>query len=335
MVQSITFIVRSLAVLVVLLAPAPQVHAADPLIIGVAGPGINMVYAFLTKDFGFWQKYGIDARVVLFDAGSILAQAAISGDVKLSITSGPTTVASRTQGADTIIICATVNTLPYSIVAAKGITTWDQLKGKRVAISRLGSGTDTAVRMVLKKFGLDPNKDVIIVQLGTQPARMLALTGGAIDATIVSPPLDIAAKKQGFQILVNIADLGIPYPQQVLETTDRFNRENPQLVKNLVKGFIEGVRYAATHKDETKRIITKYLKATDPEVLEATYQSYLQVTDYTANPSLPGIRNAIDEVAVRMPVAKSKKPEEFVDTRFLKELEKEGFFKTAPQIIAK
>ena len=183
------------------------------------------------RTLGFWQKYGIDARVVLFDAGSILAQAAISGDVKLSITSGPTTVASRTQGADTIIICATVNTLPYSIVAAKGITTWDQLKGKRVAISRLGSGTDTAVRMVLKKFGLDPNKDVIIVQLGTQPARMLALNGGAIDATIVSPPLDIAAKKQGFQILVNIADLGIPYPQQVLETTDRFNRENPNWLK--------------------------------------------------------------------------------------------------------
>jgi NitT/TauT family transport system substrate-binding protein len=335
MVQSIAFIVRSLVVLVVLSSQPLHVHGADPLIIGVAGPGINMVYAFLTKDLGFWQKYGIDARVVLFDAGSILAQAAISGDVKLSITSGPTTVASRTQGADTIIICATVNTLPYSIVAAKGITTWDQLKGKRVAISRLGSGTDTAVRMVLKKFGLDPNKDVIIVQLGTQPARMLALNGGAIDATIVSPPLDIAAKKQGFQILVNIADLGIPYPQQVLETTDRFNRENPQLVKTLVKGFIEGVRYAATHKDETKRIITKYLKTTDPEVLEATYQSYLQVTDYTANPNLAGIRNAIDEVAVRMPVVKSKKPEEFVDTRFLKELEKEGFFKTAPQIIAK
>jgi NitT/TauT family transport system substrate-binding protein len=334
MVRRIALIVRSLVVLVVLCAQPLQVHA-DPLIIGVAGPGINMVYAFLTKDLGFWQKYGIDARVVLFDAGSILAQAAISGDVKLSITSGPTTVASRTQGADTIIICATVNTLPYSIVAAKGITTWDQLKGKRVAISRLGSGTDTAVRMVLKKYGLDPNKDVIIVQLGTQPARMLALNGGVIDATIVSPPLDIAAKKQGFQILVNIADLGIPYPQQVLETTERFNRENPQLVKNLVKGFIDGVRYAATHKDETKKIITKYLKTADPEVLEATYQSYLQVTDYTANPNLAGIRNAMDEVAVRMPVVKNKKPEEFVDPRFLKELEKEGYFKTPPQIIAK
>ena len=325
--RRIPVIVRFLIALIVLLLQPLSVRAADPLIVGVAGPGINMVYAFLTRDAGLWQKYGIDARVVLFDAGSILAQAALSGEVKFSITSGPATVASRTQGADTIIVSATVNTLPYSIVAAKGITSWDQLKGKRVAVSRLGSGTDTAVRMVLRRFGLDPNKDVIIVQLGTQPARMLALAGGAIDATIVSPPLDIAAKKQGYQILVNIAELGIPYPQQVIETTDRFNRANPQLVKNFLKGYIEGVHYAATHKDETKRIIIKYLKTTDPEVLEATYQSYLQVTDYTANPSLPGVRNAMDEVAVRVPAVKNKKPEEFVDTRFLKELDKEGFFK--------
>jgi NitT/TauT family transport system substrate-binding protein len=325
--RRITVIVRSLIVLILLLLQPLSVRSAGPLIVGVAGPGINMVYSFLTKDLGFWQKYGIDARVVLFDAGSILAQAALSGEVKFSISSGPATVASRTQGADTIIVSASVNTLPYSIVAAKGITTWDQLRGKRIAISRLGSGTDTAVRMVLKKFGLDPTKDVIIVQLGTQPARMLALAGGVIEATIVSPPLDIAAKKQGYQILVNIAELGIPYPQQVIETTDRFTRENPQLVKNFLKGFIEAVYYAATHKDDTKKIITKYLKTTDPEVLEATYQSYLQVTDYTAIPNLLGIRNAIDEVAARVPAAKNKRPEEFVDTRFLKELEKEGFFK--------
>jgi ABC-type nitrate/sulfonate/bicarbonate transport system substrate-binding protein len=180
---------------------------------------------------------------------------------------------------------------------------------------------------VLKKFGLDAVKDVNIVQLGTQPSRFQALSAGVIDATIISPPLDLTAKKQGYPILVNIAELGIPYPQQVIETTDRFIRDNPQTVKNFLKGFIEGVRYAATHKDETKKIITKYLKTTDPEIVEATYQSYLQVTDYSAYPNLDGIRNAMDEVAQRVPVVKSKKPEDFVNTRFLKELEREGFFK--------
>jgi NitT/TauT family transport system substrate-binding protein len=303
------------------------VRSADSMIVGVAGPAINMVYSFVARDAGIFQKHGLDARVVVFDAGSILAQAALSGQVKISVSSGPATIASRSQGADTIIVGACVNVLPYSIVAAKGITNWDQLKGKKIAISRFGSGTDTAVRLVLKKFGLDPAKDVTIVQLGTQPSRVQALAAGAIDATIISPPLDITAKKQGYPILVNIADLGIPYPQQVIETTDRFVRENPQAVKNFLKGFIEGVRYASTHKEETKKVMTKYLKTTDPEILEATYQSFVQVTDQGGYPNLEGIRNAMEEVAQRVPVVKSKKPEDFINTRFLKELEKEGFFK--------
>jgi NitT/TauT family transport system substrate-binding protein len=315
-----------LLVLALLVCPVSS-RSADPMIVGVAGPAINMVYSFVARDAGLLRKHGLDARIVVFDAGSILAQAALSGEVKVSVSSGPATIASRSQGADTIIVGACVNTLPYSIVAAKGITQWEQLKGKKIAISRFGSGTDTAVRLVLKKFGLDPVKDVVIVQLGTQPSRVQALSAGVIDATIISPPLDITAKKQGYQILVNIADLAIPYPQQIIETTDRFIREDPRTVKNFLKGFIEGVRYAAIHKEETKKVMTKYLKTTDPEILEATYQSFVQVTDESGYPSLEGIRNAIDEVAQRVPGVKSKKPEDFINTRFLKELEQEGFFK--------
>ena len=316
-----------LVVFTLLLALPLSARSADSIIVGVSGPAINMVYAFVARDAGLWQKYGIDPRVVLFDAGSLMAQAMLSGDVKISISSGPAVIAARSQGADTIIVAACVNTLPYSIVAAKGITQWSQLKGKKIAISRLGSGTDTAIRLVLKKYGLDAARDVTIVQLGTQPGRLQALSAGVIDATIISPPLDLAAKKQGYPILVNIAELGIPYPQQVIETTDRFVRENPQTVKNFLKGFIEGVHYAATYKEETKKIITKYLKTVDPEIVEATYQSYLQVTDYSGYPNLDGMRNAMEEVAQRVPAVKSRKPEEFVNTRFLKELEKEGFFK--------
>ena len=314
-------------ILSVLVVRPVSVRSAEPMIVGVAGPAINMVYAFVGRDAGFFQKYGLDTRIVVFDAGSILAQAALSGQVKISISSGPATIASRSQGADTIIVAACVNILPYSIVTAKSITDWNQLKGKKIAISRFGSGTDTAVRLVLKKYGLDPAKDVIIVQLGTQPNRFQALAADAIDATIISPPLDIAAKKQGYPILVNIAELGIPYPQQVIETTDRFMRESPQTVKNFLKGFIEGVRFALTHKEETKKIITKYLKTTDPEILEATYQSFIQATDQSAYPNMEGMRNAMDEVAVRVPGIKNKKPEDFVNTHVLRELDKEGFFK--------
>ena len=305
------------------------VCAEDHMIVGVAGPAVNMIYSFVPRDAGLWQKYGIEPRVVIFEAGSLLSQAALSGDVKISVSSGPGTIAARSQGADSIIVASSVNTLPYSIVAAKDITTWEKLKGKKIAISRFGSGTDTAVRLVLKKFGLDPVKDVTILQIGTQPSRVQALAAGVIDATIISPPLDLTARKQGYQILVNIADLRIPYPQQVIETTDRFMREKPQMVKNFLKGFLEGIRYVATHKAETKNMIKKYLKTGDPEILEATYQSYIQVIDPSAQPNMDGMRNAMDEVAQRVPAVKNKKPEDFINTRFLKELETEGFFTQA------
>ena len=298
--------------------------------IGVAGPAVSLIYAYLTQDAGLWHKYGLNARVVLFESGSTLAQVARTGEISFAINSGPATIAARAQGADTIMVAAGVNTLPYSLVTTKGITTWSQLKGKRVGISRFGSGTDTAIRLVTRRFGLDPVKDFILVQGGTQPSRLQALSAGALDATLASPPLDLVAKKQGLNILVNIADLGIPYPQLVIETSDRFNREQPQTVKSFLKGFIAGIRYAVSHKQETKKIITKYLKTADPEILETTYRSFLQVTDYSAYPNLEGIRNAIEEVAARVPAAKGKKPEEFVDTRFLKELEREGFFRQFP-----
>ena len=315
-------------VLAILVLVRPVLSAgAEPMIVGVSGPSINMMYAFVTRDAKLWQKHNSDPRVVIFEAGSILAQAMLSGDVKMSISSGPAVIASRSQGADTVIVAAFVNTLPYSLVSAKAITKWDQLKGKRIAISRFGSGTDTAIRLALRKFGLDPLKDVTILQMGSQPDRIMALAAGSIEATLVSPPLDLTAKKQGYNILVNLADLGVAYPQQVIETTDRFIRENPQGIKNFLKGFIEGVRYAGTYKDETKKLIAKYLKVDDAELLEATYQSYVQVTDYSGYAKLDGVQNAMDEVAQRVAVVKTKKPEDFVNTRFLKELEKEGFFK--------
>lgn len=319
---------RLILALVIFIVLPIAVRAADEPMVGIAGPAINMIYSFVARDAGLFKKYSVEPKLIIFDSGSVLAQAAMAGDIKISVTSGPVTIASRTQGGDAIGVASCVNTPPYSIVSAKSITRWDQLKGKRVAMSRFGSGTDTSLRLVLKKFGIDA-KDVIILQLGTQPSRYQALIAGSIDATIISPPLDLMAKKDGFNILVNIPDLGIPYPQQTIETSDRFMREQPQTIKNFLKGFIEGVHFAAKNKDHTKKAILKYLKtSSDPDILEATYRNYVQVTDYSGYPNMEGMRNAMDEVAVRIPAVKNKKPEDFVNTRFLKELENEGFFKT-------
>jgi NitT/TauT family transport system substrate-binding protein len=297
------------------------------VMVGIAGLSAALIHPFIAKDSGMFQKYGIDARLVLFEGGSLLAQAAMAGEIKISTTSGPVTIASRSAGADTIAVAGYINTLPYNLVTNKTITRLEQLKGKKIAISRFGSNTDTAVRLLLEKVGLNPTKDVTIIQVGAQPTRFQALVAGTIDATIIAPPFDITAKKQGYNVLVNLAELSLPYPQQVVETTDRFIRENPQAVKNYLKGFIAGIHYGLTNKEGAKKIMAKYLRITDPEILDATYASYAQTTDRRAYPNMQGFQYAVEELARRVPSAKDKKAEDFVNMRFLHELDKEGFFK--------
>jgi NitT/TauT family transport system substrate-binding protein len=324
-----TLLPRFLALFLIafLLSPFPlAAQTQTPVVVGVAGMSASLIHPFVARDAGLFQKHGIDARLVLFEGGSLLAQAAMAGEVKFSVTSGPVTIASRSAGADTIVVAGYINTLPYNLVTAKDITKLEQLKGKKIAISRFGSTTDTAVRLLLEKVGVNP-KDVTIIQMGAQPSRFAALVAGTLDATIIAPPFDITARKQGYNVLVNLAELGIPYPQQVIETTDRFIRENPQAVKNFLKGFIAGIHYGLTNKEGAKKIIAKYLKVADPEILEATYASYVQTTDRRAFPNIEGFRYGLEEVAKRLPAAKDKKPEDFINMRFLNELEKEGFFK--------
>ena len=306
------------------LAPAQQL---EPVIMGVVGLSTNSIHPFISREAGLFSKYGIDARLVVFDGGATLAQAAIAGEVKFANTSGPVSISSRSAGADRIIVAAHINILPYSLIAAKGITRWEQLKGKRIAISRFGSGTDTAVRLVLEKFGLNPDKDVTILQLGPQTTRFSALVSGSTDATLVAPPFDVTAKKQGYPILADMAALRIPYAQQVIETSDRMIREHPQTVKNVLKGFIAGLNYGFVNSEPTKKIMVKYLKVVDPEILDRTYQHYTEITERKPYPNMEGVRYAVEEVAKRVPAARGKQPEDFINLRFLNELDKEGFFK--------
>jgi NitT/TauT family transport system substrate-binding protein len=295
--------------------------------VGIAGLNNNTIHSFVSRDTGLFRKYGLDARLVVFQAGSLLAQASMAGEITISNIAGPVSIASRSAGSDSIIVAALINTLPYKMIVAKSITRSDQLVGKKIEISRFGSSTDTAVRLFLAKFGLNADKDVVIVQAGEQGNRYAALVAGGIDATIVGVPTDITAQKQGFLVLADFAQLQIPYPQSVIATSDRLTREDPLLVKNFLKGLIAGIHYGFTNAATTKASLEKYVKIKDPEFLEATYQDYLQLTDRRAYPNIEGIRFAVEEVAKRMPVTKGKKPEDFVNLKFLQELESDGFFK--------
>lgn len=171
--------------------------------------------------------------------------------LQLAVTAGPEIINARVSGSEMIMIAGYMNTMPYSIVTDKNIVKFEQLKGTKTAISRFGSTSELAVRVALEKNGLVPGKDVTIVQLGDQSTRFAALTGGSVQSTLISPPFDITARKMGYQILGDMADLGLPYQHETVATTDRFLKERPETARKFLRAFIAGIHLWMTDEKKT------------------------------------------------------------------------------------
>ncbi len=297
----------------------------EKIIVGVAGISGPLAHAFIPKDSGLYEKYGLDVDLVFFQGGSQLIQATIAGGVNFAVTAGPEIINGRLGGSDLTMIVGYMNTLPYSIVAAKGVTKFEQLKGGKAAISKYGTTSDLAMRYALERNGLAPNKDVAIIQLGDQTTRFAGLTGGSVQATVISPPFDITARKLGFNILADMADLGLPYQHETVATTERLIKERPETVRKFMRAFIAGIHLWMTDEKRTKAILGKRLKITDQEILDETYGAYKKLTERKPYPTLKGIEFQLQDVAKRNPKAKGMKPEEFINISILKELDQSGF----------
>lgn len=297
----------------------------EKVVLGVPGLSGPLAHAFIPKDSGLYEKYGLDVELVFFQGGAQAIQATIAGSVNFVISSGPELIASRAGGADTIMILGYMNTLPYSIVAAKNIKSFNQLKGTKGAVSKFGSTSDLALRVALEKNGLIPNKDVAVIQLGDQTTRFAGLTGGSVQVTMISPPFDVTARKMGYNILADMADIGLEFPHEGVSTTDRFLKERPDTVRKFIRGFIAGIHLWMTDEKKTKEILSKRLKITDQEILDETYTAYKKITEKKPYPTLKGLEFQIEEVARTIPKAKGKKPEDFINITYLKELDQSGF----------
>ena len=200
----------------------------EKVYVGVAGLSGALAHAFIPKDSGLYEKYGLDVELIFFQGGTQAIQSTLAGGVQLVVTAGPEIISARVAGSDMTMIAGYMNTMPYSIVAAKGITKFEQLKGTKAAISRFGSTSDLAMRFALEQNKLAPGKDVTIIQLGDQNTRFAALTGGSVQSTLISPPFDITAKKMGYNVLGDMADFGLPYQHETVATTERFLKEHPE-----------------------------------------------------------------------------------------------------------
>lgn len=281
----------------------------------------------VAKEAGLFKKYGLDPALILTPGGSLGFQAMMGGDVAMVMADGSAAVTSNLAGADIVIVASFLNTFPYSLISIPEIKKVDQLIGGKVAISRFGSATDVSVRMSLAKVGLNPDKDVTILQIGTQTSRFAALQTKAVQATIITPPFTLTARKMGYNTLIDMAQMNIPFELTALLTRKSFIKSQRETVQLVVAALSEAIHYYKSEKDPTIKILGKYLQTTDRDALEETYKE-VAVKALPEKPyaTLPGIQTIIDELAQKNPKAKNARPEDFVDMSFVKKLDDEGFF---------
>jgi NitT/TauT family transport system substrate-binding protein len=280
----------------------------------------------IAQQAGFFRKNGIDASLIFVAGGSLGIQAMVGGDVPITQADGSASVAASVAGVDVVMIASFLNTFPYSLVSLPEIKTVEQLKGGKIAISRFGSATDLAVKMALAKVGLNPEKDATLLQVGAQTARVAALQSKNVQATIITPPFTLTARKAGYTTLIDMAQLNIPYQLTALVTSRAYIKSQPDLIMAVMRSLAEGVHFYKTQKEPSIKILSKYLQTTDRDALEETYREVsLKVVPEKPYPTLAGIQTIIDELATKNPKLKTAKPEDFVDMSFVKKLDDEKF----------
>jgi len=309
-----------------LLLSTAGVEAQDLKKIKIGYPAVsyNQIHIWVAQDAGLFHKHGLDTELVFFRGGQLATQALVAGDPP--IVNIGTVVQANLQGHDVVLIAASESAYAYSLVASPSITRIEQLKGKKLGVSGFGSASHNASLIFLRKFNLEPNKDVMITVAGPTTDRLAAMGAGAIDATLLTPTEVVMARKRGYGEIYDLLDMGVEVQGNGFATTRAFIKANRQTVKAALKGYVEAIHYIHHNPDGTRAIIAKYLRGAEPDVLRAAYQGFVKMVPKKPYPTLKGIQFLLDQVAGQLPQAKKAKPEQFVDLSLLQELEKEGFF---------
>jgi ABC-type nitrate/sulfonate/bicarbonate transport system substrate-binding protein len=223
------------------------------------------------------------------------------------------------------MVAGFLNQLIYRLVARTEIKAIADLKGKRVGVSRFGAGADRATRFLLAKLGFHPEKDVVLVQVGGAPTRLAALAANSIDATIVEPPDHKKAQEAGMRVLANMEEMGIPFQHTGLVTTRAHLAKSPDVARRVVKSFVEGIQLATMNPEVAKRAFRKHLRLQQDRELDDAYQILRGFMPKKPYPTLEGFKMVFADLADQIPAAKTADPKDFVDTRFLEELDRSGY----------
>jgi NitT/TauT family transport system substrate-binding protein len=281
---------------------------------------------YLAKDAGIFEKHGLYVDPVYVAGGSRVAQAIIGGEFTLALAGG-NIVNVNLAGGDIVIIGGVVNVPSFYLFVQPAIKRQEDLKGKALGITRYGASTDGSLRLLLKKWGMEPDRDVKILQMGGQPEILAGMQAGVVQGGILSSPGDYKAKKAGFAMLANFAKEGIAYPTTSLVSTRSTVKKDRETVKRYLMAYSEAVDRLFRDKELAVKVIGKWTRTQDRETLESSYEYATNFIERPPRLPYKAIETMVVQTAETDPRAKGRKAEEFIDATFYNELEKSGFFK--------
>lgn len=318
------------ALLLVLLVKSHTAYAAsaplEKLTIGWSAVAGSQAPFWITKEAGLFEKNGLDVIMIYLDGGSRATQAMMSGDVPIAQVGGNAPVVARLRGADITLIGGLLNILAYSMVVSPEIKKPEDLRGKKLTVSRFGSNSDYATRKILLKWGLRPDMDVAVLQIpGGQPTRLAAIQSKQVHGMVAQPPVTNLARKFNMNVIADPEDFGGAYPTTPVAARISFIKDKRETVRKFTRALLEGIHVYKTQKDFSKKVIAKYVKTDDNDALEDSYQFFSRLVPQKPYPSLDAVKEALVELGEKDPKVRSAKPEEFVDMSIIKEFDDNGF----------
>ena len=320
-----------ISVLLVVAAVGSAAEGAEPtrIRVGYPSPSASFFPLFATKEAGLFEKYGLDTEMI-YVQGVQLVQVHVAGQLDVATISSVVYLQAAVEGVDLVQIASSIDGQLMKVMVHSSITKPQDLKGKTLAVTRFGSLTDLLIRPALKNWGLEPQKDVKLIQIGRMPDIATAISQRTVDGGVISFPTSVQAEKLNIKTLLDFAESDFALPATTVVISRRYGKSHRDEVLRFLKAYIEGTQRLFADRELGIRALRRYGGISDRDLLASTYDLFTsRYIKKTPNVNLKGIENSLSLIAESNPKAKGHKPEEFMDTSFMAELEKTGFLKSA------
>lgn len=317
----------ALSFVCLLTTAAGEIFAADRLIGLHSAQVMSQSMPWIAQEAGLFKKYDLEFRLVFIPSSPVATAATLNGDAEIGVTGAVGNVRAYVQGFnDLVFIGGVKNFLTHSVLAKPDIKRPEDLRGKKVGVGRFGGNTHYFVIQALRRFGMDASKDIQTIQTGGGPETLAALLSGSLDAAGLVAPGDAAAAARGYRYVINGLELRIPYgATQFVTLRSVINKRGP-VIGRFMRVMAESARILHTDKNFTYKVLGKYLRITDAKVLDSAYQTEIPALERRLEIAEAALQASLDEIAPSDPRAKTIKPQDMIDRRYLVELEKSGVF---------